>query len=207
MVGEADLALDAQALRLGLHAVELDAGVGLVEVDAVEHPKEIEVPPGAAELAVGRKLEADLLLLLDDLLDFPVFDRLELGRRDGALFVLGAGLLERRGAQEAADMIGAVGRLGSFHCKGSLGQLTASKGTPAKPPSTTKRRRIVPPERWDKSHHGTTARPEIRLRALPAAARTPRPAATIPPRAAPSPGGWHRVRSTVCASITRKFAA
>ena len=36
------------------------------------------MPPGAAELAVGRELEADLLLLLDDLLDLAVFDRLEL---------------------------------------------------------------------------------------------------------------------------------
>ena len=80
MVGEADLAVDAQALRLGLHALELDAVVELVELDAVEHAEEIEVPPGAAEFAVGRELEADLLLLLDDLLDLAVLDLLELGR-------------------------------------------------------------------------------------------------------------------------------
>ena len=49
MVGEADLAHDAQALRLGLHAAELNALVGVVNLDAVEHAEEIEVPPGAAD--------------------------------------------------------------------------------------------------------------------------------------------------------------
>ena len=78
---EADLAFDADAERLGLHALELDAVVELVDLDALQHAEEIEVPPGAAVLAVGRELEADLLLLLDDLLDLAVLDLLELGRR------------------------------------------------------------------------------------------------------------------------------
>ena len=86
-----------------------------VELDAVEHAEEIEVPPGAAELAVGRELEADLLLLLDDLLDLTVLDGLELGRRDRALLALGARLLQRGGTQEAADMVGAKRRFGSLH--------------------------------------------------------------------------------------------
>jgi hypothetical protein len=73
------------------------------------------VPPGAAELAVGRELEAELLLLLDDLLDLAVLDGLELGRRDRTLFALGARLLERGGAQEAANMIGTKRRFGSLH--------------------------------------------------------------------------------------------
>src|SRR4029079_5193835 len=93
MVGEADLADDAQALRLGLHAAELDALVAFVEIDAVEHAEEIEVPPGPPELAVGRELEADLLLLLDDLPALAVLDGLELGRRDHALLALGTRLL------------------------------------------------------------------------------------------------------------------
>ncbi len=54
--------------------------------------EEIEMPPGAAKLAVGRKLEADLLLLADDLFDLAVLDRLELRRRDRALFALGCAL-------------------------------------------------------------------------------------------------------------------
>src|SRR5208337_2271641 len=65
MVGESELALDANALRLGLHAVKLDAVIELVEFDAVEHAEEIEMPPGAAELAVGRDLEPDLFLFFD----------------------------------------------------------------------------------------------------------------------------------------------
>ena len=70
MLREADLAGDADALRLGLHALELDAVIELVELDAIEHAEKIEVPIGAPEFAVGGELEADLLLLLDDLLDF-----------------------------------------------------------------------------------------------------------------------------------------
>ena len=63
MVGEPDLVLDADAAMLGLHALELNAVVELINLDAVEHAEEIEVPPRAAELAVGRELEADLFLL------------------------------------------------------------------------------------------------------------------------------------------------
>ena len=63
MVGEAELAGDADALRLGLDALELDAVIELVDLDIVEHAEEVEMPPGAAELAVARELEPDLLLL------------------------------------------------------------------------------------------------------------------------------------------------
>src|SRR5262249_31849567 len=136
MVGKADLAHDAQPLRLGLHAAGLDALLGLADLDAVEHAEKVEVPPGAAELAVGRKLKAELLLLLDDLFDLAVLDGLELGRGDGALFALGARLFERRGAQEAADMIGAERRFGSLPRSGSSRQLTASKSTAAAAAST-----------------------------------------------------------------------
>ena len=69
------LPVTADAQRLGLDALELDAVVELDELDAVEHAEEIEVPPGPAELAVGRELEADLFLLPDDLLDLLVLDR------------------------------------------------------------------------------------------------------------------------------------
>ena len=147
MVGKADLAHDAQPLRLGLHAVELDALLGLVNLDAVEHPEKVEVPPGAAELAVGRKLKAELLLPLDDLLDLAVLDRLELDGGEGALFALGPRFLERRRAQEAADMVGTKRRFGSLHRSGSYGQSTASKGTPAAAASTTKRQANCPARR------------------------------------------------------------
>ena len=74
MAGESDLAGDAHALGLGLDAGELDALADRVHLDAVEALVEIELPPRAAELAVGRELEPDLLLLLDDLLDLAVLD-------------------------------------------------------------------------------------------------------------------------------------
>ena len=101
--GEVELAGDLQALGLGLDAVELDAVVEHHALAALELPEEIEVPPGAAELAVGGELQADLLLLPDDLLDLLVLDLLELVGRDLALLALGARVLERRGAQQAAD--------------------------------------------------------------------------------------------------------
>ena len=80
-------------------------------LDAVEAPQEIEMPPRAAEFAVGDRLQADLFLLLDDVLDLAVFDRLQLGgavisplaRRSRACF-------QRGGPQQAADMIGAERR-------------------------------------------------------------------------------------------------
>ena len=94
-----------------------------VALGAVEAPEEIEMPPGAAELAVGDGLQADLLLLLDDALDLAVFDRLEVGGADLALGALCPRLLQRCGAQQAADMVGAERRLGAFH--GALSTLLA----------------------------------------------------------------------------------
>ena len=72
------------------------------------------MPPRAAELAVGSKLEANLLLLGDDLDDLGILDLLQLGIADLAFLVLGARLLDRRGAQEAADMVGAEWRLAAW---------------------------------------------------------------------------------------------
>ena len=88
MAGEADLADDADALGLGLDAGKDDAPAGIEHLDAVEALVEVELPPGAAELAVGRELEPDLLLLLDDLLDLAVFDLAKLRVGDLALGVL-----------------------------------------------------------------------------------------------------------------------
>ena len=69
----------------------------VIERDAVETAEEIEMPPGAAEFAVGGELEPDLFLLLDDLLDLAVFDLAQRVGRDLAALALGARLLERRG--------------------------------------------------------------------------------------------------------------
>ena len=121
MVREADLVDDPDAPRLGLDALELDAVAELVELDAVEHAVEVEMPPGAAKLAVGRELEADRFLLADDLLDLAVFHRAELGGADRARRRLLARLLERRRAEQRSDVVGAERRLGA----GSHGPLPA----------------------------------------------------------------------------------
>jgi hypothetical protein len=75
MTGKADLAADLEGVRLGLHAVKLNAVVGQVERHTVEAAKEIKMPPGAAKLAVGGKLQPNLLLLLDRPFDLAVFHR------------------------------------------------------------------------------------------------------------------------------------
>ena len=86
--------------------------VGFVTLDPTEAFEEVEMPPRPAILAVGDELHADVFLLLDQLLDLGVFDLLQVGDADLALLALGAGLLQRLGAQEAADLVGAKGGLG-----------------------------------------------------------------------------------------------
>ncbi len=115
VTGKIDLAGDLDAFRLGLDAGELDAVLGGERGHAVEAAEEIEVPPRAAEFAVGRALQADRLLVLDDDRDLAVLDRLELGSGDLALLPLGARLLEAGGAQQASDVIGAEGRFRAWH--------------------------------------------------------------------------------------------
>lgn len=115
MAGKTDAVDHPHALRLGFHAGKLDPGAGGIHLDAVEALIEIEVPPRAAELAVGDGAKTDLLLLLDDLFDLAVFHRLELSGCDLALVMPGACLPQGGGTQQAADMVGAERRLGAFH--------------------------------------------------------------------------------------------
>src|SRR5579862_113378 len=96
---ETELAGNARRARPRLHALKLNAVVELPDFDAVEHAVEIEMPPRAAEFAVGGDLQSDILLLLDDLLDLAILDLLKLRRVDCAFLVLGARFLQRRGAQ------------------------------------------------------------------------------------------------------------
>jgi hypothetical protein len=120
MAGKPDLANDADAPRLGLDALELDAVIEFVDLDPVQHAVEVEVPPRAAIFPVGRKLEAQFLLPGDDLCNLRVFHRLEIARRDLALLTFLARLLERRRAQDRANMVGAEGRF----CSCSHGRIS-----------------------------------------------------------------------------------
>ena len=136
MIGKSELSDNAQALRLGLHAMELNALLGLEKLDPVEHAEKIEMPPGAAELAVGGELEPDLLLPGDDLFNLTILDGLELGRADRALFMFGARFLQGGRTQKAADVIGAEGGFGSCHWNTPCGEIPVL------------RRRVAPSYHW-----------------------------------------------------------
>jgi len=71
---------------------------------------EVEMPPGAAELAVGDAAIADILLQLDHLADAIVLDRAQAGGIERAARMGVAGIEQARRTQEAADMVGAEGR-------------------------------------------------------------------------------------------------
>ena len=99
---------------------ELDVALGVVELhgdvaglvrDPVELVDEVHVPGRAPEFAVGRGLQADLLLLADDVADRVVLDRPQLVVVDAP-----RGEIVARGQQalrpkQAAHMVGAEGRL------------------------------------------------------------------------------------------------
>src|ERR1700741_3292235 len=116
MIGrEIKLADHAHRIMPGLDAGELDAGLRVKQLAAGQLGEEIEMPPGAAELAVGRKLEADRGLLVHDLLDFQVLDLAQIIRRDLALLPLGARLLDLLRPEQAADLVGVEGGPCSLH--------------------------------------------------------------------------------------------
>src|SRR5262249_56131190 len=104
MAGKSQLAGDAHPLVAGGDPGKGNSGVHDVALDAVETPEEVEVPPGAAELAVGHGLQPDLLLLLDRPLDLAVLHCLEIGRADLAFPALLPRPLHPRPAQPAPHL-------------------------------------------------------------------------------------------------------
>jgi len=115
VAGEADFAGDLQPFGARRHAGEADAALHHVALDAIQPPEEIEVPPRAAEFAVGDRPEADVFLLADDAFDLAVFDRRQIGRRHLAPGALRARLAQRHGPQQASDVIGPERRLVTLH--------------------------------------------------------------------------------------------
>ena len=115
VVGEIELADHADGVMPGLDAGELDAGLGVEQFAAGELGEKIEMPPGAAEFAVGRELQADRGLLVHDLFDLEVLGLAQILRRDLALLQLGARFLDARRPQQAADLVGAERGFGSLH--------------------------------------------------------------------------------------------
>ena len=74
--------------------------------DPVELVDEVHVPRGAAELAVGRRAEPDVLLHRHGLADRVVLDRAQLGGVDPARGEVLARLKQVPRPQQAADMVG-----------------------------------------------------------------------------------------------------
>src|SRR6185503_11762089 len=90
--------------------LELHPVVGVafaLELDAVEAGDEVDVPPVAAELAVGDRGQAKVLLQLHHLADQPVLGLRELRRRGFAEADLLAQLVQLVRPEQAADVLGA----------------------------------------------------------------------------------------------------
>src|SRR5262249_4217635 len=90
-----------------VRALDHHRDVGLHAAQLLE---EIDVEVGAAELAVGDRLQPDILLEPDDLGDRLVLDLAQLGRREVALRLFLARLEEVFRPEEAADVVGAEWR-------------------------------------------------------------------------------------------------
>jgi hypothetical protein len=121
MVAEAELAGHAHALRPGLDAFELHALWQIHQLGAVESGEKIQMPPGAAEFAIGNGLQACLFLFLDNLLDLAIFDLLQIAGGDLGPLSPPARFPDCRGTQQAADMIGAKRRIGAVHERSPVG--------------------------------------------------------------------------------------
>src|SRR5262249_4316078 len=107
----ADLAGDGER---GWRPLRLAAGIqgdpAWAQHNVLEFEQEVAVPAGAAELAVGDDVEADVFLQPDGAADFGVLDVGEFIVRKLAAVVLETRLEERGRTHEAADLIGAERR-------------------------------------------------------------------------------------------------
>jgi hypothetical protein len=108
---------------------ELDGDVVGGVVDPAQLVDEIHVPRGATELAVGGRLQPDLLLLAHDVADRRVLDPAELIGVDPPLGEVLARLEQLGRSQEAADVVGAEGRGGSSgHGRQSTARARCARG-------------------------------------------------------------------------------
>ena len=107
--GEIQLADHPDGVMPGLHPGELDALVGMKQFAAGKPGEKIEMPPRAAEFAIGGEPQAGRGLFVHDLLDLHVLDLAEIVGRNFALLESGACFLDAWRPQQAADFVGAEG--------------------------------------------------------------------------------------------------
>jgi hypothetical protein len=100
-------AVDLQAVRGCLNALKLDSVIELHNLDAIETAEEVEMPPGATELAIGGQLQSGGSLLRNDIGDRVILDGPKFGIVDSTGLMVEARLLQRCGTKETADDIGA----------------------------------------------------------------------------------------------------
>ena len=100
--------------------VEGQAGLGRRMADAVEAPHKVQMPRGAAELAVRNGVIAGFLLLVHQIDDCLVFDGLQRGGIDLSVLKIQTRLLQLCRAQKAADMVISKGRMFFAHNKFSF---------------------------------------------------------------------------------------
>src|SRR5262249_607526 len=115
IVGEVELALYTHRIMPRLDTCELNADIRVKQLTAGKLGEEIEMPPGAAELAVSRKPQSDRGLLVDDLFDLHGLDLAQLFGSYLPLLHPGARFLDARRPQQAADFVGAKRRFRSLH--------------------------------------------------------------------------------------------
>ena len=113
--GKIQSADDADGVMPGLHAGELDAFAGVEQFAAGQMAEEIEMPPGAAEFAVGRELEAGGCLPVHHLLDLEVFGLAQIVTEISPFSSLARASLIRRRPQQAADLVGTERGFCSLH--------------------------------------------------------------------------------------------
>ena len=102
-----DPAVDAHAFVARRRTRECDTGVRGMPAHTRESPEEIEMPPRAAQLAVGHCAQADGLLTRDHPRNLTILDERERGRIDVATREPCSRLHERRWPQQTANVIGA----------------------------------------------------------------------------------------------------
>src|SRR5581483_488760 len=183
---------------------ELDGDVAGLLRDPVELVDEVHVPRRAAELAVGRRLQPDLLLLPHDLADRLVLDAPQLVVVDAAGGVVLARLQEPLRAKQAAHVVGPE-RRGRSPCHGwcisqrwPSSRILASSRRGARSSGATPRRSSSCPPASRGSRNGTacTASTAMRPRSTRGCASTRR---TRSRRLGPRTSGARPARSACSA--------